>query len=174
MVLSKVNTKAQIQFTLVSRHTVPTVLVLLFFSWCLGKNVRDDFCTGILHFRNPNSGPNSGKQILDTRILDPHSWVEFFDPVFPTKTNDPYVNVLEGITSSEPAVREDAPSVAALPDHVGVATSSIIMTGTGEPPADIPLPEVTDVSVPPTESVAKPSETPSNRERGNRALVIVL
>ena len=31
-----------------------------------------------MHLRNPNLGPNSGKQILEARILDPNSWVEFF------------------------------------------------------------------------------------------------
>ena len=40
---------------------------------------------GILRLRNPNSGPNSVKRILDARILDPNSWVEFFDSVFPAK-----------------------------------------------------------------------------------------
>ena len=40
---------------------------------------------GILHLRNPNLGPNSGKQILDTRILDPNSWVKLFDSVFSSK-----------------------------------------------------------------------------------------
>ena len=37
---------------------------------------------GILHLRNPNFDPNSGKRILGARILDPNSWVEFFEPVF--------------------------------------------------------------------------------------------
>ena len=37
---------------------------------------------GILRLRNPNLGPNSGKRILDARILDPNFWVEFFDSVF--------------------------------------------------------------------------------------------
>ena len=40
---------------------------------------------GILRLRNPNLGPNSGKRILDARILDPNSWVEFFDSVFSSK-----------------------------------------------------------------------------------------
>ena len=40
---------------------------------------------GILRLRNPNSGPNSVKRILDARILDPNSWVEFFDSVFSSK-----------------------------------------------------------------------------------------
>ena len=40
---------------------------------------------GILHLRNPNLGPNSGKRILDARILDPNSWVEFLDSVFSSK-----------------------------------------------------------------------------------------
>ena len=40
---------------------------------------------GILHLRNPNLGPNSGKQFLGARILDPNSWVEFFDSVFSSK-----------------------------------------------------------------------------------------
>ena len=33
---------------------------------------------GILRLWNWNLGPNCGKQILDARILDPNSWVEFF------------------------------------------------------------------------------------------------
>ena len=37
-------------------------------------------CTG-----DSNLGPNSVKQILDARILDPNSWVELFDSVFPAK-----------------------------------------------------------------------------------------
>ena len=32
---------------------------------------------GISHLQNPNLGPNSGKRILDARILDPNSWVDF-------------------------------------------------------------------------------------------------
>ena len=40
---------------------------------------------GILHLRNPNLGPNSAKRILDARILDPSSWVEFLDSVFSSK-----------------------------------------------------------------------------------------
>ena len=40
---------------------------------------------GILQLQNPNLGPSSGKQILDARTLDPNSWVDFFDPVFPSK-----------------------------------------------------------------------------------------
>ena len=40
---------------------------------------------GILHLRNPNLDPNSGKRILGARILDPNSWVEFFESVFSSK-----------------------------------------------------------------------------------------
>ena len=40
---------------------------------------------GILHLRNPNLGPNSAKRILDARISDPNSWVEFFGPIFSRK-----------------------------------------------------------------------------------------
>ena len=40
---------------------------------------------GILHLWNPNLGPNSGKRILEARILDPNSWVEFFDSVLSSK-----------------------------------------------------------------------------------------
>ena len=40
---------------------------------------------GFLRLRNPNSGPNSVKRILDARILDPNSWVEFIDSVFSSK-----------------------------------------------------------------------------------------
>ena len=36
---------------------------------------------GILRLRNPNLGPNSVKRILDARIVDSNSWVEFFDSV---------------------------------------------------------------------------------------------
>ena len=35
--------------------------------------------------RNPNLGPNSGKRILDARILRPNSWVEFLILFFPAK-----------------------------------------------------------------------------------------
>ena len=50
------------------------------------KTLRDkSLHMGILRLRNPNSGPNSGKRILDARILDPNSWVEFFDTVFSSK-----------------------------------------------------------------------------------------
>ena len=40
---------------------------------------------GILRLRNPNLGPNSGKRILDARVLEPNFWVEFFDSVFSSK-----------------------------------------------------------------------------------------
>ena len=46
------------------------------------QKIRDKFLHGILHLRNPNLGPNSGKRILGARILDPNSWVEFVEPVF--------------------------------------------------------------------------------------------
>ena len=46
---------------------------------------RQKSAEGILRLRNPNLGPNSGKRILDSRILDPNSRVEFFDSVFPSK-----------------------------------------------------------------------------------------
>ena len=44
---------------------------------------------GILRLRNPNLDPNSGKRILGARILDPNSWVEFFEPVFSSKKSPP-------------------------------------------------------------------------------------
>ena len=47
--------------------------------------ISQKFCEGILHLRNPNSGPNSGKRTLDTRVLDPNSWFEFSDTVFCSK-----------------------------------------------------------------------------------------
>ena len=52
--------------------------------WGGPKHVQftDEFLHGILHLRNSNIGPNSGKQILDARILDPNSWVDFFNSVF--------------------------------------------------------------------------------------------
>ena len=40
---------------------------------------------GILRLRNPNLGPNSGKQILDARILDPNSFF-FVTLFFPSKS----------------------------------------------------------------------------------------
>ena len=40
---------------------------------------------GILLLWNPNLGPNSGKRVLDARILDPNFWVEFFDSAFSAK-----------------------------------------------------------------------------------------
>ena len=40
---------------------------------------------GILRLRNPNLGPNSGKLILDARISDPNSWVEFLILFFSSK-----------------------------------------------------------------------------------------
>ena len=52
-------------------------------------SANSEFCPGqksaqgLLCLRNrPNSGPNSVKRILDARISDPNSWVEFFDSVF--------------------------------------------------------------------------------------------
>ena len=47
------------------------------------------YAQGILHLRNPNLGPNSAKRILDARISDPNSWVEFFGPIFPGFQNSP-------------------------------------------------------------------------------------
>ena len=49
------------------------------------KCQRQKSAQGILRLRNPNLGPNSGKRILDARILDPNSRVEFFDSVFSSK-----------------------------------------------------------------------------------------
>ena len=43
------------------------------------------YAQGILHLRNPNLGPNSAKRILDARISDPNSWIEFFGPFFSRK-----------------------------------------------------------------------------------------
>ena len=40
---------------------------------------------GILHLWNPSLEPNYGKRILDTRVLDPTSWVNIFDPVSSSK-----------------------------------------------------------------------------------------
>ena len=60
--------------------------------------------------------------------------------------DDPYVNVLEGVTANESAPHETVPPVAALQEHLGISTSSTIMTGAGGSGADIPLPEVTAVS----------------------------
>ena len=37
---------------------------------------------GILHLQNPNSGPNSGKQLWGARIVHPNAWLEFIDPFF--------------------------------------------------------------------------------------------
>ena len=40
-------------------------------------------CTGDFAPPEPKKlGPNSGKRILDARILDPNSWVEVFNSVF--------------------------------------------------------------------------------------------
>ena len=54
---------------------------------------------GILRLRNPNLGPNSVKRILDARILDPNSWVEFFDSVFVQQKRPPEKFTLEKFTS---------------------------------------------------------------------------
>ena len=64
-------------------------------------------------------------------------------------------------TSGESAPQETAPSEAALPD-LGAATSSMI---TGILPADIPLPEVTEVSSKSTEPVVKPPEAASKETK---------
>ena len=53
---------------------------------------------GILHLRNPNLGPNSGKRILDARILDPNSWVEFIDSVLFQQRRPPEKFTLEKFT----------------------------------------------------------------------------
>ena len=79
--------------------------------------------------------------------------------------DDPYVNALEGITSSELAPCETVPPVAALPEHLGISTSSTIMTGAGGSAADILLPEVTEVLGTGTESVVNPSETVSKEAK---------
>ena len=52
--------------------------------------VLDIFQGHISHLRN--LGPNSGKRILDARILDPNSWVKFFHPVFSSKRAPPPQN----------------------------------------------------------------------------------
>ena len=54
---------------------------------------------GILRLRNPNLGPNSVKRILDARILDPNSWVEFFGSVFFRQKRAPEKFTLEKFTS---------------------------------------------------------------------------
>ena len=54
---------------------------------------------GILHLGNPNLVPNSGKSILDARISDPDSWVEFFEPVFFQQKRPPEKFTLEKFTS---------------------------------------------------------------------------
>ena len=46
-----------------------------------GTKVR----TGDFAPPEPEFGANSGKRVLDARVLDPNSWVEFFDTVFPAK-----------------------------------------------------------------------------------------
>ena len=52
-----------------------------------------------MRLRNPNLGPNSGKRILDARILDPNSRVEFFDSVFFQQKRPPEKFTLEKFTS---------------------------------------------------------------------------
>ena len=59
---------------------------------------RTKVCTGILRLRNPNLGPNSVKRILDARILDPNSWVEFLTLFFQQK-RAPEKFTLEKFTS---------------------------------------------------------------------------
>ena len=54
---------------------------------------------GILHLRNPNLGPNSAKRILDARISDPNSWVEFFGPIFFQEKRPPEKFTVEKFTS---------------------------------------------------------------------------
>ena len=54
---------------------------------------------GILHLRNPNLGPNSGKRVLDARILEPNSWVEFFDSAFFQQKRPPEKFTLQKFTS---------------------------------------------------------------------------
>ena len=54
---------------------------------------------GILHLRNPNLGPSSRKQILDTRISDPNSWFEFFILFFFKQKRPPEKFTLKKFTS---------------------------------------------------------------------------
>ena len=75
------------------------------------------------------------------------------------------MSALEGATSGESAPQETAATEAALPDHLSVATSSTI---TGIHSADIPLPEVTEVSSKPTEPVVSPPETVSKEAKEAR------
>ena len=75
---------------------------------------ESDFCTvltqghisseRISHLWNPNLVQNSGKQILDGRILDPNSWVESFAPIFASK---------RGQLKSSPS-RNSPPNVSSL------------------------------------------------------------
>ena len=54
---------------------------------------------GILHLWKPNLGPNSANQLLDTRIVDPSSSLEFFDPVFFSSRRGPKKFTLKKFTS---------------------------------------------------------------------------
>ena len=58
---------------------------------------------GILHLRNPNLGPNSAKRILDARISDPNSWVEFFGPIFPGKKSPEKFTVEKFTSQNSPS-----------------------------------------------------------------------
>ena len=42
-----------------------------------------------MHLRNPSLGPNSGKQIWDSRIMGTNSWVNFLDPAFSQQKRPP-------------------------------------------------------------------------------------
>ena len=52
-----------------------------------------------MRLRKPNLGPNSGKQMLDARILDPNSQVEFFDSWFFQQKRTPEKFTLKKFTS---------------------------------------------------------------------------
>ena len=52
-----------------------------------------------MRLRNPNLGPNSGKRILNVRILDPNSGVEFFGSVFFQQKRPPEKFTLKKFTS---------------------------------------------------------------------------
>ena len=51
----------------------------------IAKGQSEKSAQGILRLWNPNLRPNSGKRILDARILDPNSWAELFDNVLSSK-----------------------------------------------------------------------------------------
>ena len=88
-IIGKIGSQPPLQLALGAPFS-QTRLLVIFESLFLSGTT---FCAGDCTPPEPEVlGPNSGKQILDARILDPNSWVEFSHPAFffsPAKRTPP-------------------------------------------------------------------------------------